>query len=215
MSEVSIKDQFIERFGFEMFGGMTGPSRIQSSLRFELGVGRDSLTYMITALRRFNTIIDDLGFKDRTIGVAAYAYMAAPNELCRVEPPHQQLMPFARAIDTLGGMRFCRSEFLSSKYFDQRTPDFDDELAVHFGTCSFDDGRFLAWLMRHLIRDYAGHDTPLLMLFDLELGVMVNPYDDRGMDVFGPNRELLSELYKKRNGWLLDYDRERMQAVYG
>ncbi len=43
---------------------------------------------------------------------------------------------------------------------------------------------------------------------DKELGIVAKPYDDRGMDVAGPNRELLQRLYREFNDWLLDSHRE-------
>jgi hypothetical protein len=51
-------------------------------------------------------------------------------------------------------------------------------------------------------------------LFDLAQRIMAFPYDDRGMDVVGPNDELLTELYWKHNALLLDYDRERMRTTF-
>ena len=51
-------------------------------------------------------------------------------------------------------------------------------------------------------------------LFDLPKRVMVWPYDDRGMDIVGPNRDLLNDLYKKFSHYLLDYDRDAMDAVF-
>jgi hypothetical protein len=48
-----------------------------------------------------------------------------------------------------------------------------------------------------------------------ELGFVVNPYDDLGMEVGGPNRPLLKRLYLEFNEWLLDYNRGRMERVFG
>lgn len=52
-------------------------------------------------------------------------------------------------------------------------------------------------------------------LFHLEAKVLVHPYDDRGMDIIGPNRQLLKQMYYKYNHWLLDYNRQTMADVYG
>ncbi|ROT97054.1 DUF3885 domain-containing protein [Altererythrobacter sp. FM1] len=49
---------------------------------------------------------------------------------------------------------------------------------------------------------------------DLARGLCVNAYDDRGMDVTCLNKAPLEELYVQCSGWLLDYDRERMAAVF-
>lgn len=44
--------------------------------------------------------------------------------------------------------------------------------------------------------------------------IILNLYDDRGMDVISSNREALLPLYKSHNDWLLDYDREKMDLVF-
>ena len=55
----------------------------------------------------------------------------------------------------------------------------------------------------------------LLYLFNLQNRLMVWPYDDRGMDVVGPNHEALAGLYAKHSKWLLEHDRAVMDAVFG
>ncbi len=51
-------------------------------------------------------------------------------------------------------------------------------------------------------------------LVDVERGVCVYVYDDRGMDVTALTKEPLSQLYIQANDWLLDYDRARMSAAF-
>jgi hypothetical protein len=51
-------------------------------------------------------------------------------------------------------------------------------------------------------------------LFNLQEGLLAFPYDDRGMDVVGPNRDLLTMLYRKYGTYLLDYDRPAMQRSF-
>lgn len=53
-----------------------------------------------------------------------------------------------------------------------------------------------------------------LFLADPARGIVVHPYDDRGMDVVGLNRALLAELYHRFNDALLDYDRVRMDGFF-
>jgi hypothetical protein len=55
----------------------------------------------------------------------------------------------------------------------------------------------------------------LVYLHSMSKRVMVHPYDDRGMDVVGPNHDFLAGLYRKHNALLLDYDRAAMQATFG
>ena len=51
-------------------------------------------------------------------------------------------------------------------------------------------------------------------LFGMEQNLMVFPYDDRGMDIIGPNHILLSNVYSKFDSYLLDHDRDVMDAVF-
>lgn len=44
---------------------------------------------------------------------------------------------------------------------------------------------------------------------------MALPYDDRGMDVVGPNKALLSVLYNKHYQYLLEHDRAEIDATFG
>ncbi len=44
--------------------------------------------------------------------------------------------------------------------------------------------------------------------------VLVHPYDDRGMDVIGPNAELLKSLYRRYGDWLSRHDRQAIDAVF-
>jgi hypothetical protein len=52
-------------------------------------------------------------------------------------------------------------------------------------------------------------------LFELGKGIAVLPYDDRGMDVVGPNHALLAKLYRRHHGYLLEYDRAAMEETFG
>lgn len=48
-----------------------------------------------------------------------------------------------------------------------------------------------------------------------ELGVLAHPYDDRGMDIIGPNRKRLRGLYDALSPMLLDHDRPAMKRGIG
>lgn len=54
----------------------------------------------------------------------------------------------------------------------------------------------------------------LSKLADVDLGVVVDAYDDRGMDVVALSPEPIQHLHQRFNTWLLDYDRERMSKVF-
>ncbi|WP_084064712.1 DUF3885 domain-containing protein [Paenibacillus stellifer] len=39
-------------------------------------------------------------------------------------------------------------------------------------------------------------------------------YDSRGLDIVSNSKEALKELYLKRNEWILNYDRERIDSIF-
>ena len=53
-----------------------------------------------------------------------------------------------------------------------------------------------------------------IYLYSNELGILVHPYDDRGMDILGPNKKLLEKLYSTFHHYLLEYDIEEMDKTY-
>lgn len=54
----------------------------------------------------------------------------------------------------------------------------------------------------------------MVYLFNLQKRIMVYPYDDRGMDVVGPNQDYLATLYRAFGRYLLEYDRPLMEASF-
>ena len=55
----------------------------------------------------------------------------------------------------------------------------------------------------------------LSKLIDRERGIVVNAYDDRGMDTTALSPDPVEHLYRQYDAWLLDYDRPRMAEVFG
>ncbi len=51
-------------------------------------------------------------------------------------------------------------------------------------------------------------------LIDLEKNILLHPYDDRGMDIIGPNKAFLKELFISFNENLLDYDIKEMNEYF-
>ncbi|QDQ88494.1 DUF3885 domain-containing protein [Alcaligenaceae bacterium SJ-26] len=45
-------------------------------------------------------------------------------------------------------------------------------------------------------------------------GILLHPYDDRGMDVICRDSTRLRPLYEKHHAWLLDYDRDAMERTF-
>jgi hypothetical protein len=55
----------------------------------------------------------------------------------------------------------------------------------------------------------------LSRLVDRERDVIVDAYDDRGMDITARAPGTIEHLYREFDAWLLDYDRDRMSEVFG
>jgi hypothetical protein len=56
--------------------------------------------------------------------------------------------------------------------------------------------------------------SAMFYMFNLEAKIMIWPYDDRGMDVVGPNPAALERLYIQFSTYLLEYDREVMDQTF-
>jgi hypothetical protein len=57
--------------------------------------------------------------------------------------------------------------------------------------------------------------APLIShLLDLERGILLHVYDDRGMDVSALTASPLLPFFTKFDDWLLDHDRGRMEAAF-
>ncbi len=54
----------------------------------------------------------------------------------------------------------------------------------------------------------------IVYLVDSERGILFHVYDDRGMDVIALSAATLLPHYEEFDGWLLDYDRDRMKAAF-
>ena len=54
-----------------------------------------------------------------------------------------------------------------------------------------------------------------IYIFNISKKIALFPYDDRGMDIVGPNKEFLRSLYHRFNHTLLDYDRAKMDELFG
>lgn len=56
--------------------------------------------------------------------------------------------------------------------------------------------------------------TSSTYLFKLDQPVMFHLYDDRGLDIISADCDRLFPIYQKFNEWILDYDREKIDAVF-
>lgn len=175
------------------------------ALRFELSLHGHRLDQFAQAWDRGREIVDHV-FGDARELVAVVSWFADG--------------PLIRSRDVFRSLRACgvrtaRPRACWREPYEDEWLDQPEVRAFVAFTCERDALHRLLWgaLAADLgIEPRLGAD---LFVADPARGILVHPYDDRGMDVIGPNRALLAELYRRFNGCLLDYDRERMEGFFG
>lgn len=175
------------------------------ALRFELSLHGHRLDQFAQAWDRGREIVDH-AFGDARELVAVVSWFA--------DGPQVRSRDVFRSLRACGVRtarpRTCWTEPYEDEWLDG--PEVRTSVAF---ACERDALHRLLWgaLAADLgIEPRLGADV---FIADPARGVLVHPYDDRGMDVIGPNRALLADLYHRFNDRLLDYDRERMAGFFG
>lgn len=174
-------------------------------LRFELSEGGHFLNQFLTAHRKALEICKEVFPVEGELTVCLSKYVFESSTKFDYKPAVQGLRE--------SGIKIPRER---SGWFTQGKIEADS------------DAIFLAFnspiqLLPNLLWGALSADYPAIQpspmcnvfLINLKRGVMVHPYDDRGMDVVGPNSELLKYLYRCYNSYLLDYDRQAMRETFG
>lgn len=97
---------------------------------------------------------------------------------------------------------------------------FGDDVFRHWYAAPFprDDAAIAALLWASVASEMGigpkASSVDKIHIADLQNRLALTAYDDRGMDVVGPERLALVPLYRKFNAWLLDYDRAEMDAKF-
>ncbi len=75
---------------------------------------------------------------------------------------------------------------------------------------------------RFLFRMIAHEDFPMgagidgeVFFFNHTRSILLHMYDDRGLDAIAATRDALQPVYATHHGWLLDYDRTRIDQTFG
>ncbi|MGE8395924.1 MAG: DUF3885 domain-containing protein [Pseudomonas sp.] len=177
-------------------------------LRFELAEGGSDIERFLLAVSKATAVCRDLFAGEQALVVCLRTHTDG-NGFARRE----LLRGLQAAGIRIPAQRSLWSERLDpDDWFDEHRPEYWLHLAFKVPLSMLQP---LLWCA---LSGSAGVIRPSLCcgvyLFNLNQRLMVWPYDDRGMDVVGPNHALLSQLYRQHQGWLLDYDRERMDASF-
>lgn len=178
-------------------------------LRFELSEGGMVIQQFLLAIQKATLICSDIFPAGESI---AFCFR------CRAEKNRFAHRPLLREI-TKTGIKFSRNRSLwlepldVEEWFEENEPE-------SWLTLAFDAPQNLiqSALWCALAIDFGSiSPRPLcsVYLVNLTAGIVVFPYDDRGMDVVGPNHERLASIYGKHRKYLLDYDLKKMEATFG
>ena len=206
MSAVTIGNCWAEPFGSSPF-----------RLRFELGGETDGVKApvprFLQAFGRARTVVDDTFLPSECV-------LAVVG--CWPQPTLDLFAPAADGFGALGQAGFTATPVGEWKGPHPRygMPDDDEEQ------------KNATWKAYDITEQVAARDviiwcavayemavTPkapvVSFMVDLQRGILVHVYDDRGMDVIALKRDPLAEIYRTRNEWLLDHDRGRMIEAFG
>jgi hypothetical protein len=195
-------DELYRVFGEDAFEGRLFYAN-EPALRFELSRGGSHIEQFTRAYDRAREIAR-YAFRDSASLVVVLALFGEG-------PPLRQVSVF-RSLRACG-VPMGRPRSCWSRSFE------DDTCREHHTFVAFRaDASVLDGLLWGALAGDLGIRPALLAgvyIADPERGLLVHPYDDRGMDVIGPNRERLAELFARFHHDLLDYDLERMERFFG
>ena len=174
----------------------------ETAIRFELALGDTRIERFDTALHRASTVAKDVFQHSERLCVCLMYYGESFVEAkssfrslkdCEVTINRPYAIDRQQIDDDFGGETQTRIFFES---------DLGSVYRMIWGTVARELG----------VRPCLGFN---LYIFDPDLRILMHPYDDRGMDILGPNRERMSEIYAKYRDWLLDYNIAEMRERYG
>jgi hypothetical protein len=178
-------------------------------LRFELSEGGHAIDQFLTAHRKASEICSDVFPAEGNLtvclrayffGQSKYSYRATLRELACAGID----IPASRSL-------WVEQEPSCDRIVDGTT---DHSVFVAFSVPATFLPRLL-WCA--LCSDFGSihpHPQCTVYLFSIDTGVMALPYDDRGMDIVGPNAQALAKLYRKHKAYLLKYDIAAMQSTF-
>jgi Domain of unknown function (DUF3885) len=175
------------------------------ALRFELAVGETRLERFLSAHDRSLTVLRNVfrGAQDLHLATEIYIYSEKPSV--------PSLLRAFRALRDCDLPQPVRGAIATSAVTDE-----DD-----MWQCIMVSPLRHAELPRALWAA-VGHDLGIeprlsarVYIMSRDTGVLAHPYDDRGMDLIGPNTTKLKEIYDRYRSWLLDYDLDVMDKAFG
>lgn len=96
----------------------------------------------------------------------------------------------------------------------------DGKEGIYWVSCAFEvpTAKLQNLLWSAITSDFGSSLRPnprcRVYLFNRNKGIVVHPYDDRGMDIISRRTSALTGLYERHHDLLLDYDIEAMRQTF-
>lgn len=174
-------------------------------LRFELSEGGSPLDQVLTALRKATAVCEDVFAKEEKILVHLLTFLP---------PSRFGLRRKLREIQ-IAGITIPKVRELWLDKEDQ-----DDDEVFYWVNCAFEvpvsKVQNLIWCA--VTTDFGTSLAPSpqcrVYLLNPNDGIVVHPYDDRGMDVISQRKSALAGLYERHKDILLSHDIEVMRQTF-
>lgn len=185
----------------------------QFGLRFDLGGELDTgPVRFVQALDRARTVATAVFSRSETL-VAVVSIYSEKRTTRRHSAAIQQLeqIGFAHPFGSATKVPQNDQEYIA---------EFGEDLYRHWFAAQFtnDETSVLALLWASIAREMdiqpKARWLDTIHIADPQKRLALTAYDDRGMDVIGPNGESLFPIYDKFSPWLLDYDRAAMDSKF-
>ena len=204
---MQLRTQIEETFGKALFDRPLFYS-YPHALRFELAQGGSCIERFQTSLQRALAVTEDV-FSGTDTFVLCLRTRLRPGyspwyEIVRELRYAEISVPAKRAIWT--------EDVPADDWAEVDEPEKELTLAFHAPSRLLQTALWCAVADELGVRPRLGCEVYLL---NLAVGLAVYPYDDRGMDVVGPNVDALRALYYKHHALLLPYDLDEMQSAFG
>lgn len=157
--------------------------------------------YISAAFDRAKSIYVNLTHKPNILRIDCY-----PNE-CSVNKEVQM-------ICRVGNLPIPHEQVVKSFQWDEDNETVSQlQLYWDLEKIPFSPDRLLEEIIKADIAGYNGFVSNVYFA-DTYNSVLFHVYDDRGADLVATDTELLRPIYEKFNSWILDYDREKITAIF-
>lgn len=186
-------------------------------LRFELGVpyrGIDDPTYFEQLEQRAVSLFEAVFAESEQVCVMTFTYQTALSDIERIERNEVQVLE-----------NYLRPECFSQVSLHSERPDYDEDTAELMGYiqskyvwCTLGDLDYAGILKAIGYTDFSEREASLVervFFIEPKQQIIFHMYDDRGLDIVGMQQESLQRLYHQYYDWLLPYDMEKMNQVFG